>query len=314
MAILMLNKSEQRKLTLFVTCLGAAVGVWLLVALSKHYVYKVQTPVHYVNFPGNKSVHPLQSDSVNLQIQGTGWQLMFDRIRLRPGTIKVSLRRLDRQNFVTFTDQLTAINADFGSDQRIVSVNPDTLYFDFSPRAVKQVPVRVAYRFQFVKQFDISAPLKVRPAYVNVTGPKEELIHIREWVSDSLTGNRISSGVNRKVLLRQSDKPGIDVYPGVVDVRVPVEEFTEKIIEVPIKVLNNRSYQVKLLPEKVKVTFMTSLSDYQNVDKDDFTVSVDLADWIDKGFPQLPVILGKKPVFCRIVSIEPQNIDFIIRK
>ncbi len=309
----MFSKSDQRKLSVFLTCLSIAVLAWLFFALSNKYVYTVMTNVNFVSFPNNKAFHPLQSDTVNLQIQGTGWQLVFDRVRLQPRSIKVNLSRLDTRDYITFNEQLKDINLQFHSDQRVISVDPDTLYFDFSARSVKRVPVRLAYKVGFSRQFGLSGPVWINPAYVMVTGPKDELAKISYWKTDSIMLQRVAAPVARKVALQPASQPNINVYPLVVDVRIPVGEFTERTEEVPIRLLNYRSSKVKLLPEKVKITYLTALSNFPQSGKDSFRATVDLDNWLKSGFQQLPVRLGQVPPFSKVIRIEPQAVDFIVK-
>jgi YbbR domain-containing protein len=117
------------------------------------------------------------------------------------------------------------------------------------------------------------------------------------------------------LILQSVKEANLNVYPRTVQVRVPVEEFTEKTVEVPVKLLNNHNfYNVKLFPEKVNVTFTTSLRRYPEVDDDFFEASADLSLWQQRGYTSLPIKLTRQPEYCKIVKIEPQSVDFIIHK
>ena len=103
--------------------------------------------------------------------------------------------------------------------------------------------------------------------------------------------------------------------PKSVQLVVPVDEFTEKTISIPIKLVNNRNYyKVKVFPQRVKITFTTALNRFAEMDEDFFEASADLSLWHDHGYTTLPVKLTRVPAYCKIVKIEPQNIDFIVRK
>jgi YbbR domain-containing protein len=114
----------------------------------------------------------------------------------------------------------------------------------------------------------------------------------------------------------QAPKEGsISISPKSVQVVLPVDEFTEKTISIPVKLTNNRNYyNVKVFPQKVKVTFTTSLSRFAEMDEDFFEASADLSLWRERGYNTLPVKLTRLPSYCKIVKIEPQNIDFIVRR
>ena len=315
MPLIKFNKIERRRISLFFISLTLAIGAWMFFSLSNRYVYQVRTVVRFVNFPQNKAFHSLQSDTVKLQVEGTGWQLLFSKLRISPQSVDIDLRELRKQTYISLSDQLNDINKQFASTQKVVYVLPDTLYFDFSSRAVKKIPIRLVQNIQFKSKYGLSDSVQISPYYVTVTGPLEELSMIDHWNTDTLTMKDVNGSISSKILLQRPSKANINIYPGIVDIRLLVDEFTEKIIEIPVKVLNNNDYSnIKLLPDKVKITFLTALSNYPEIDRRDFEVIVDLNNWKEKGYQQLPAKVSHFPEFCKLVKIEPQNIDFIIQK
>ena len=315
MPFIKFSKVERRRISLFFVCLLFAVGAWMFFALSNRYVYQVQTLVLYVNFPDNKVFHSLQSDTIDLQIEGTGWQLLFSKLRINPQSVNVDLEKLKKQTFINLSDQLTTINKQFESAQKVVNIRPDTLYFDFSSRSVKKIPIRLNYNIRFENHYGISDSVQLSPSYVTVTGPGNELEKIDYWYTDTLKLKNVTSNFSSKILLQKPVKANISIYPRLVDLKLMVDEYTEKVVDVPIVLLNNNEFRnVKLLPEKVKITFLTALSNYSKIAREDFEVSADLNNWKLKGYIQLPLVISKFPKFCKLVKIEPQNIDFIIQK
>lgn len=306
---------ERRRISIFFVCLSFAVGAWMFIALSNSYVYQVQTIVRYVNVPENKAFNSLQSDTINLQVEGTGWQLLFSKLRINPQSVDVNLGNLKKQSFIDLSEQLSNINRKFQSNQKIIGINPDTLYFDFSTREVKKIPIRVNTNIRFQNHFGISNKIKVSPAYVTVSGPKNELDKLEFWTTDTVKLKNINSIIYTSISLQDPLKSNINIYPRIVELEIPVDEFTEKVVEVPVKLVNNYEFRnVRLLPDKVKITFLTALSNYKIVEKGNFEVSVDLDRWKLKGYKQLPVVISKFPEYCKLVKIEPQNLDFIIQK
>ena len=315
MPFIKFSKVERRRISLFFVCLLFAVGAWMFFALSNRYVYQVQTLVHYVNFPDNKAFHSLQSDTIDLQIEGTGWQLLFSKLRINPQSVNIDLEKLEKQTYINLSDQLSYINKQFESAQKVVNIHPDILYFDFSSRAVKKIPIRLNYDIRFENHYGISDTIQIYPSYVTVTGPVNELKKLDYWYTDTLKLKNITSNYNGKISLQRPVKANISIYPKLVDLKLMVDEYTEKVVDVPIVLLNNNEFKnVKLLPDKVEITFLTTLSNYSKIDRRNFEASVDLNNWKSKGYKQLPVVISKFPEFCELVKIEPQNIDFVIQK
>lgn len=306
---------ERRRISIFFVCLFLAFGAWVFFALSNRYVYQVQSLVRFVNIPENKAFSLLQSDTIKLKVEGTGWQLLFSKLKINPHSVDINLENLNKQAFIDLSDQLPHINQKFQSKQKVIGFDPDTLYFDFSSRVIKRIPIRVNTNIRFDRQYAIAEKIELSPSYVRVSGPKDELEQLEFWNTDTLKLTNINSDILTRLSLQNPSKANITVYPKDVEVKIRVEEFTEKVIEVPVKLLNNNDFNtVKLLPEKVKITFLTALSKYKEIDRQDFELTVDLDKWKSKGYKQLPVIVGKFPKYCQLVKIDPQNIDFIIQK
>jgi hypothetical protein len=315
MPVIRLNKAERRRLTVFFSCLAVAILGWLFFALSNVYVYEVDSVLNYRNAPINKAFHPLQGDTVTLKVEGTGWDLLFSKLRVLPESVDVDVSELNDKNYVIIEKQLRQVNHQFRSNQQIVSIEPDTLYFDFSSRIIKKVPVNLLYKLRFAPQHKISGAVQISPAFVTVSGPAGELEGIDKWDTDSLKGNEVAVDLTARIRLQPNKKNNIMIYPREVEVRIPVSEFTEKTIEVPLEVINKEGVKdMVLYPEKVRITVNTSLNDYASVNESSFQATVDVANWKKKGFSQLPVEVRKQPSYIDVVRIEPRTVDFIIHK
>lgn len=313
MASLNFTKLQEQKIRVFTICVAISVLSWGLFAMSSKYIYRVPAAVRYVNAPENRAFHPLQSDTVDLQVEGSGWQVLFSRITLQSQEIDIDLSPLKSRDWIVFTSQLGFINRQFSGTQRVVSISPDTLYFDFSKQTVKKVPVKLAADLDFQQQYNIIDSIEINPAYVTVTGPLEDLVRIEEWETDTLRRKNLSAGFSSRLFLQKKERANINVYPTVVEVKVPIGEVTEKVLDIPLKIENSEEYtSVRLIPSKIKVTVLVSLENYANIGESSFEAIVDLSNWEQNKVKALPVILTRFPDFCTIVKIMPENVDFII--
>ena len=315
MPLIKLTKVERKRFLVLVVCLLCAIGAWLFLALNQTYVYTAKTVLIYKDFPQKKAFKALQTDTVDLQVEGTGWQLLFARLRVNPQSVTVSLEKLNTRNFILFSEQLPKINKQLETSQKIISVKPDTLYFDFSKRTNKRVPLKLRYDFSFVTQYGIASEIQLKPSYVNISGPQEELAKIKEWYTDTLKLKNLQYSASTRVAIKTNNMVNVSIYPTSVGVKVPVDEFTEKTIEVPLNLINNRNfYDVKLYPKKVKVTFMVALSRYEEIDEDFIVANVDVNEWKLLHHEQLTVKIARFPEYCKLVSINPTKINFMIEK
>ncbi len=315
MPFIKLTKVERKRFLVLIICLLCAIGAWLFMALNQKYVYTAKTVLIYKDFPQKKAFKALQTDTVDLQVEGTGWQLLFARLRINPQSITISLEKLNNRNFILFTEQLPQINRQLETSQKIISVKPDTLYFDFSKRTNKRVPVRLTYDFTFVKQYGLANEIQLKPSYVNISGPQEELRKITEWHTDTLKLADLQESVSTKIGVKANNMVNVGIYPTSIGVKIPVDEFTEKTVEVPLNIINNHDfYDIKLYPKKIKVTFMVALSRYEEVDEDFIVANVDVNEWKLQKHEQLTVKLARFPEYCKLVGVKPRKINFIVEK
>jgi YbbR domain-containing protein len=315
MAFVKLSATERRRLSAFFTCLVLAALAWVFTTLSNTYNFTVKEILTYKNAPQKRAFHSLQPDTINTTMQGTGWQMIFSKMNNENRIITVDLQTLENKDYVVLSSQLKQINDKKEFDEQVVGFNPDTLYFDFSNRAVKRVPIQLQSNIKYQHQFAQSNSVVIRPSYVTLSGPGSLIDNIKNWDTDSLKLDSVNETIRGRLNLESPKEGSISISPKSVQVVVPVDEFTEKTISIPVKLVNNRDYyRVKIFPQKVKITFTTSLNRYAEMDEDFFEAAADLTLWRDRGYSTLPVKLTRIPAYCKIVKIEPQNIDFIVRK
>lgn len=314
MAIVKLSVSERRRLSAFFTCLVLAALAWLFTNLSNPYNFTVKRVINYKNIPQKRAFHSLQSDTIAITVKGTGWEMLFSEMNDDNKTINVNLRPLDNSNYISLSSQIKQLNVN-NENHDVVDINPDTLYFDFLNRTVKRVPVKLVSDIHYQRQFGQSNSTIIKPAYVTLDGPSNRIDKITEWYTDSLVAENVNETIRAKINLQPSSEGNITIYPKAVEAVVPVDEFTEKTLQIPVKLLNNREYyNVKIFPQKVKVTFITSLKRYAETDENFFEADADLDLWKNQSYTTLPVKLIRVPAFCKVISIDPPNIDFIVKK
>lgn len=314
MAIIKLSATERRRVSIFITCLVLAIFAWIFTVLSNPYSYTVQEVLTFKNTPQKRAFHPLQPDTVNVTLNGSGWDMLFSKMSIENKLITVDLRSLEYKNYIVLSSQLDKINSSKEISKQITAFNPDTLYFDFSNRKEKKVPVHLIAEVKYLRQYFQSGNINLRPANVVVNGPENIINKITEWKTDTLKIDSVNETVIGSVALQPVREGNLNIYPKNIEVTIPVDEFTEKMLTIPVKIINNNYGDVKIFPQKVKITFTVALTKYAEIDEDFFEATADMDLWRYHGYKTLPVVISKVPSFCKIVRIDPSNIDFIIKQ
>lgn len=308
------NKIQRRKITIFIRCVIISFVAWALFAISSSYTFFIRTGIEYVNLPESKAFHPLQADSILVSMKMTGWKILATRLQGDSSRVKVDLSNLKNNNFIVFSDQIAYLNRQFSSDREVIGVTPDTLFFDFSKQTQRKVPIKPMLSLNFKKQYGIIGDTRTNPDYVTITGPLEDVANIEYIETDTIRGNDLEMDVRSFTYLNRQHKTNITVYPSYAEVTIPIGEMTEKVLEVPLKIENADKYtSVRTLPSKVTITLLLAMKDYGKWTSSDFEAVVDLESWERDKIASLPVILTKKPDFCEVLNIYPQNVDFFVR-
>ncbi|MBE8712446.1 YbbR-like domain-containing protein [Sphingobacterium hungaricum] len=310
-----ISKNQRRKIGVFLRCVLISFIAWLLFAISSDYKYRIKAGISYVNIPEKRAFHPLQSDTVDVEVTMSGWKVFLANLHKDTSTIQVDLSGLANRNFVVMSNQIGFINKQFPADKKVIKVHPDTLFFDFSKQTQRKIPVRVLTHIDFKKQYGIIGETKSNPAYVTVTGPMEDVASIEYLETDSIKGSAIHSDIRTIAYLNRNQKNNITIYPTFTEITIPVGELTEKILEIPLRVENASKYtSVRTLPSKVKVAILVSIKDYNTWTARDFEAVVDMNSWEENHVKSLPVLITRSPEFVKVISVDPANVDFLVRK
>lgn len=315
MAIIKLSSIEKRKASIFLVCFLCAVIAWLFFALSNQTVKTYKRTLVYTNLPINKAFYPLQPDTVFVQVQSTGWQAIFMGFTMNKKPLNVDLGLLHHKNYIVFSQNLNAINYNSKPAQTIKAIKPDTIFFDFTKRRVKKLPIKFRNALTYKKQFAQSGEIEISPKYVTVIGPESEIKKMEFWPTQLLVNKKVAATVKQSIGLFKPEKNNIKVYPTQATIKIPVEEFTEKQIEIPITVTNNPNYyNVRLFPNKVTIKLMLPLSVFNKVSVDDFEAFADLNIGLIHKADKLPLKIINKAIYTRIVEINPHQVAYIIKK
>jgi YbbR domain-containing protein len=136
-----------------------------------------------------------------------------------------------------------------------------------------------------------------------------------KWPTDSLVIENLNSSQSRTVAL-QPPPQEIQLETKEVEVRIEVEQFTEKSLFVPLQVKNiPETDSLSFFPQRVRVRFVVGLSKYNELTDEDFQLEADLEGVsLEKSQIQVPIRLTKKPDFVKNVQFTPNTANFFIVK
>lgn len=293
----------------------------MLTTLSKDYSSVLYFPVEYTNLPADKIVITPLPTELGVKINSFGFNLLWYKLKgkLRPVEFNASFDNMKGQGennsyFMVTAPKLTEISEQLDNELKVVAIYPDTIFFKFSQRAFKKVPVKADYEMTFEQQYQLAADVSVEPAMVTVSGPMAVVDTISTVYTNKLLLQTISESVTKEVGLVLPKGPNVELSTEKVQVSFPVEKFTESTAEVSVEVINlPDKYKIKLFPEKVEVVCLLPLSRYEEAKATKFKAVVDYGD-IKKDSKRLRVRVENAPDFVRTAKAVPETVEYIIQK
>lgn len=312
-------KNDKRVVT-YLVCVGIATSFWFLNALNKTYTVKMVVPVSYTNLPNNKTLDNQLPDKFDLIIKAHGFNILRHQVSFlfMPFEFNVKEmtndRMIDRKkNSFAFPARqfLTELSNQFSNEMDILSMNPDTLFFKFGQMGHKLIKVKPMLNISLKKQYQISGDIKTIPDSIMVNGTQSVLDTLHFVMTDLQTFNSVDQHIETETSLSKINEVYFDIQKVVIN--IPVEEYTEAQLSVPVFVKDHSpNVNIKLFPGKVKVTFQVGLSRFLDMRPEDFKLSVAFSD-IREGKQRLKVTTELTPEYLYDLKITPEEIEYLIQ-
>ncbi len=309
-----------KRLYIVLICFFISAVFWFLIALSHDYPTTLIFPVKYVNLPGQKVVMNDLPAKIAVQLQASGFRIMSLGFKEEqdPVQVDVSASLKNRQvnaDILAIPTQsfLEDFSRQIGKNIQITGFDPDSIVFNFSDLTTKKVPVVPDYTATFEKQYDSTGAAEVTPSEIEVSGPPSVIKELQYVTTEKISFSDMKGSEKKKAKLSVNKLLSYNVDE--VTVSLHVEKFTEGLVEVDVHPVNVSSgYSLKTFPDKIKVRYLVALSRYNKVDEAMFDAVVDASEMERKKLAKLNVTLMTSPSFVRITMLDPEKVDYILRK
>ena len=109
---------------------------------------------------------------------------------------------------------------------------------------------------------------------------------------------------------------GVHYEPEEVKVSIPVEEYTEKRLALPIQCDSvPGNYILRMFPSSVELLFKLPLSRFKEVSEADFEIRIPFHEFeTHREAGELPIRLTKRPARLSNPILTPEKIEFILEQ
>lgn len=256
------SDSMQRteKVLVFIVAYSIALGLWLLINLSRDFSVTLNIPLYYGSFPENQA--PVQSlpETVRATFTGEGWKLLG----LYGSTPRLMINVNDTSTNVyeSIQQQLTAT-----SDISLSRAEPSQINLQLEPALSRKVPVVSDIRLETRRQFGLLRPPVISPDSVTVSGARSLIQNIESWPTRSVVFDDLQAPFQASVPLVDSGDL-IRLSQTEVTVSANIVEFTEGETRVPVEITGGANRPAVILsPSVLTIRYNVPISQYNEVNR-----------------------------------------------
>ena len=290
-----LLSDKSREFFIFLFFFFVAGGFWLLQTLNNDYEADFSIPVRLKGVPNNVVITSEPASELRIKVKDKGTVLL--NYMLGKSFYPVIL---DYADYKGVDNQVRIYPSQF--EKKVLN----------QLNASKLVPVKLRGTLSAGREYYLSDTI-FSPDSVLVYAPQGVLDTIAVAYTQPVKLEDISDTLRQQVPLRI--QKGVKFVPSSIEMMLPVDIYTEKTVEVPLRGVNFPADKVlRAFPSKVQVTFQVGLSHFRQINADDFHIYVSYEELLRLGSDKYTVKIKNLPKGVSQVRFNPAQVDFLIEQ
>jgi len=198
------------------------------------------------------------------------------------------------------------------NDMDILSIKPDTLFFNFDVMASKTVPVQLNANVSYVSGFDVVDRLKLSQDSVKLIGSNSKLDTIKVVNTKPLQLKAVQNTIDEVLQLEALDTD-ITVLPKTLSVSGTVKRFTEGKVTLPIALVNvPLGKELNYFPKTADLIYYVDLERFNDVKAQDFKIIADFNSLKHPNQKRIELKIAETSPIVKSTRLNQNSIEFII--
>lgn len=310
------RSNDKRKINIFLIFLLCSFLAWLVSRLSETYVDQTTFDMEYINVPDSLLLADSSFKNIDVRLKASGFQFLgFNYNRKK---IKIDLSAMGNNQAVYYVTPLVfkkQIESQLSTSMTLLEIDKDTLFLDFYKLVLKDVPISPNISLHPAQNYLVDGRLDIEPSMVLLTGPRKELDFVNSVSTSKIELNEISEDFSLVVdLVLPEELKNSELSPKKVRISGKVFRFSEKLIEIPVEVINlPQGTQIKTFPSTIAVLCKARIDRLKDINPSDFKVVANYQEL--SGIKQnLQVSLIEKPTDVYSVQLMKNEVEFILKR
>ena len=312
------RRRQWKEIFIFIFFLSLSFGFWLLQSLQQDYERRIEFPLRYKNVPSEWILSDSNPEKISILLKDKGTTMLYYIWKTNVDPVDISISGLTRLSDFSFGIAgnviETAVSKQLISSTTILSFEPNEIVLRYDSLDSRFVKVVENVRITTKPGFQISDSIRISYPEVRLFGSRSVLATLNVVKTKQVVLENLSK--TREVTAHLDLPVGIKSDHETVKLTIPVEEFTEKKLQLPVLCLDiPDDYALRLFPANVEVTCNIPLSQFRELTTEKLSIVIPFKDFEDyQHTGKIPVRLSEKPSWVTNYVVSPNELEFIIER
>ncbi len=311
------KKGERKKDNLiFLICILLAATFWFLIKLSDNYSVSYRMKIKYSHVPAGKLITALHDSTIIVRFKSTGYNLLDLMLHGSLDSLEINLsgsdiRKKNGNEYAINTANMRENTAQIlGVNDRDLEFAKPELRFSMKHLHKKRLKISALLDLSFKSQFNLF-DYKIVPSSITVYGSQQILDTLKTLSTATIHLENLETDQKVMVDVQNPDPRMLRLLPAKVSVRLNVEKYTERRMQVPIDVSGVRP-EIRSFPTTATVNFNVFIRDYEKIHPNQFKLIPNVKNIDLRKVKTLRLQLVSFPKEVSNIRIIPPEVEFII--
>jgi len=310
------RKTKKGKLKMLLFFLFIAFFIWFLTKFSKDFTATINASLQFDNLPNNTAVSNNSINDFSFDLTSNGFDFIF--YKFKKPTINIDIAKyyneVDRTIFIPNNDLVKIISSQLKNTKTVNNLSITDLSVVLDTIESKKVPIVLLTDIIFQNGYKSVDSLIVKPDSIIISGPSMIIDSIIQIKSRHVILRDVKENISEEIELDTFSNISLNYSQVKVMLSNSVEEFTQKKLVLPIKIMNPpNNLNIKLISETITISFDVTLTEFNSINEEDFEAICDYETRNSEENFMIPELISKPD---RILNIEfkEKKIDYLIFK
>lgn len=308
---------KKKKVKVFLLFLFFSALAWFINNLSKSFVSDTRFSLEYIQIPEDYLLAATPKKTIEVRLRAKGFQFMgfeFQKQKVQIDLAKLSTK--DSKYYILPKVYRKQIENQLPKNMELIEMESDTLFVDLIKLVSKEVTVVPRTAIELATNFMLEDSIFVSPKTVVLKGPSNEVDSITSIRTSPISITNLSADFSQKANVLLPDGLTVSkVIPSTVTVSGRVFRFSEKVLSVPVVMINvPDSVKVRMFPDQVKILCVGKIASLKSIKIEDLKVIADYNQITLETENRLPLVLDSFPTTLSKATLLTKEIEFILRR